>query len=384
MRALSRWWDLGIALAAVSVIIIVAATDAAPSDWIVAGAAVLLLTVGWVTAGRTAREGDVRSVVFSIILVLVAGALVSVAPILAICQTFVYPMVWMLARTTRAAVAYNVAVALAVGAGFVLSVGASRDALISTAITVVLSLSFSLALGFWITRIARVGEERKALLDTLTAAQDELAVLHRDAGITSERERIARDLHDTIAQTLAGLVLLGQRSRRELAAGTLTDETLELIESGARDALAETRSLVAGGAPVELTGGIAAALTRLGERFSRESGIAVTATSAIDPVAPLGRDTEVVLLRCAQEGLANVRKHAGATTARIDLTVDTRGATIRVVDDGRGVDPDVTATGFGLSGLRDRLALVGGTVTLDGTPGSTTLSAGIPFDEVPA
>jgi signal transduction histidine kinase len=384
MRALSRWWDLGIALAAVSVLIIVAATEPAPRDWIVAGAAVLLLTGGWVITGRTAREGDVRSMVFSVILVLVAGTLVSVAPILAICQTFVYPMVWMLSRSIRAAVAFNVAVALSVGAGFVLSIGTSPDALISTAITVVLSLSFSLALGFWITRIARVGEERKILLDTLTAAQDELAVLHRDAGITSERERIARDLHDTIAQTLAGLVLLGQRSRRELAAGTLTDETLELIESGARDALAETRSLVADGAPVELTGGIAAALTRLGERFARESGISVTDTSAIDPAAPLGRDTEVVLLRCAQEGLANVRKHAGATAARLELTVDASGATIRVVDDGRGVDPGATAAGFGLSGLRDRLALVGGTVTLDGTPGSTTLMARIPFDEVPA
>jgi signal transduction histidine kinase len=384
MRALSRWWDLGIALAAVSVLIIVAATGPAPRDWIVAGAAVLLLTGGWVTTGRRAREGDLRSIVFSVILVLVAGALVAVAPILAICQTFVYPMVWMLSRSTRAAVAFNVAVALSVGAGFVLSVGTSRDALISTAITVVLSLSFSLALGFWITRIARVGEERKILLDTLTAAQDELAVLHRDAGITSERERIARDLHDTIAQTLAGLVLLGQRSRRELAAGTLSDETLELIESGARDALAETRSLVAGGAPVELTAGIAAALTRLGERFARESGIAVTDASAIDPAAPLGRDTEVVLLRCAQEGLANVRKHAGATAARLELTVDVAAATIRVVDDGRGVDPEATAAGFGLSGLRDRLALVGGTVTLDGTPGATTLMARIPFDEVPA
>jgi signal transduction histidine kinase len=384
MRALSRWWDLGIALAAVSVVLIVAATAPVPRDWIVAGAAVLALVVAWVAAGRRAREGDARSVVFSVVLVLVTGALVSINPILAISQTFAYPLVWMLASRTRIAVLFNVAVAASVCTGFLIAIGTSRDALISTAITVVLSLGFSLALGFWITRIARVGEERKVLLDTLTAAQDELAVLHRDTGITSERERLARELHDTIAQSLAGLVLLGQRSRRELAAGTLTDDTLELIESGAREALAETRSLVAGSAPVELNAGIAAALTRLGDRFARESGIAVTSAVAIDPSAALGRDTEVVLLRCAQEGLANVRKHAGATAARLELTVDSDGATIRVVDDGRGVDPEATATGFGLSGLRDRLALVGGTVTLDGTAGATTLQARIPLAGVTA
>jgi signal transduction histidine kinase len=384
MRALSRWWDLGMAVAVVAALIIVAATLPSVRDWIVAGIALLALVVAWLAAGRLATEGDARSVAFSIVLVLVTGTLVSINPILAIAQTFAYPLVWMLARSTRIAVLFNVAVSVSVAVGFLVVLGTDHDSLLQTAITVVLSLGFSLLLGFWITRIASLSEERRALLDTLTAAQDELAVLHRDTGISSERERLARELHDTIAQSLAGLVLLGQRSRRELAAGTLGDETLELIESSARDALAETRSLVAGSAPVELNAGIAAALTRLGERFSRETGIAVTSTSAIDPSAPLARDTEVVLLRCAQEGLANVRKHAEATTARLELTVDAAGATIRVVDDGRGVDPAATATGFGLSGLRDRLALVGGTVSLDGSAGATTLQARIPLAGVSA
>jgi signal transduction histidine kinase len=377
MRTLSRWWDLGIALAVISVLIIVAATEPAPRDWIVSGAALLLLAVGWVVAGRDARDGDARSVAFSIILVVITGALVSVAPVLAICQTFVYPLVWMLARTTRLAVAFNVAVAAAVGIGFVISLGTSRDALISTAISAVLSLAFSLALGFWITRIAHVGEERRVLLETLTAAQDELAVLHRDAGITSERERLARELHDTIAQSLAGLVLLSQRSRRELAAGELSDGTLELIESGARDALAETRSLVAGSAPVELSAGIVAALTRLAQRFERETGIAVSVDAGT--LGELGRDTEVVLLRCAQEGLANVRKHAAAASARLELGVADGTAVIRVVDDGAGFDPGAASSGFGLAGLRDRLALVGGTLQVDGTAGATALTARLPL-----
>jgi signal transduction histidine kinase len=382
--ALSRWWDLGIALAAFSTLVIVGLTRPSPTNWIAAGVALVVLVAGWLVAGRRAVEGDAASVVFSIVLVLVTGALVAVSPILAISQTIAYPLVWMLAGRTRIAVAFSVAVAAAVAVGFLISTGTDAGSLISTAVTVSLSLIFSLALGFWITRIAHLSEERRALLDTLTATQDELAVLHRDSGVTSERERLARELHDTIAQTLAGLVLLGQRSRRELAAGNLTDETLELIESGARDALAETRSLVAGSAPVELNAGIAAALTRLGERFSRETGIAVSSSSTIDPAALLGRDTEVVLLRFAQEGLANVRKHSDAHAAHLELTVDSRTATLSLTDDGRGFDPSATTGGFGLSGLRDRLALVGGSLAVDGAAGATTLTARLPLSEVGA
>jgi signal transduction histidine kinase len=382
MVALSRWWDLGIAVAVIAAAAIVGLTRSDPADWLVTGIALLVLIAGWILAGRRAHEGDARSVAFSIVLIVVVGTLVAVHPVLAITQTFAYPLVWMLARTTRIAVIFNVGVAVAVGLGFVISTGTSGPSVISAALTVVLSLAFSLALGFWITSIAHLSEERRRLLENLTAAQDELAILHRDTGVTSERERLARELHDTIAQSLAGLVLLGQRSRRELAAGTLSDATLELLEAGARDALAETRSLVAASAPVELNAGLGAALVRLGERFSRETGIEVTVTA--DPEARLGRDTEVVLLRCAQEGLANVRKHAGATTARLALTVDATRATMHVTDDGKGFDPAAASGGFGLTGLRDRIALVGGSLSVDGTPGATTLTAQLPLSEVSA
>jgi signal transduction histidine kinase len=94
--------------------------------------------------------------------------------------------------------------------------------------------------------------------------------------------------------------------------------------------------------------------------------------------AALDRDAEVVLLRCAQEGLANVRKHSGATHVRLELRVDDNAAAVRVVDDGRGFDAAAASHGFGLSGLRDRLGLVGGALTVDGTPGATSLVARLP------
>jgi signal transduction histidine kinase len=379
---LSRWWDLAIAgfVLLAGLILLV---DAPPiQDVILGSAGLVLLVVSWLVFGRRAYAGDRRAMAFSVCLVIMSGLVVAANPLFAIVQCISYPGVWMLARTTRAAVLFNVVIGLAVGVGFLVSVGTSLPELGQTAVTVAISLGFSLAFGFWISRIADLSEERRRLLENLTAAQHELAILHRDTGVTSERERLARELHDTIAQSLAGLVLLGQRSRRDLAAGTLTDATLELLESGARDALAETRSLVAASAPVELNAGIAAALTRLGERFSRETGIEVIVTA--EPDTRLDRDTEVVLLRCAQEGLANVRKHADAKTARIELTVNAVEATMTVVDDGRGFDPAASSGGFGLTGLRDRIALVGGSVSVDGTPGATTLTARLPLADVSA
>jgi signal transduction histidine kinase len=188
---------------------------------------------------------------------------------------------------------------------------------------------------------------------------------------------MSREVHDTVAQSLTGLVLLAQRARRGFASGSLDDETLELIETSARDALAETRALVAAAAPVELTqGGIAEALERLAERFERETRIRVSVSTSLDE--PLDRDTEVVLLRCAQEGLANVRKHSAAAHARMELTVASGDARLVLSDDGRGFPAEARA-GFGLAGLRDRLALAGGTLEVDGTPGATALTATLPI-----
>ena len=170
-------------------------------------------------------------------------------------------------------------------------------------------------------------------------------------------------------------MLLTQRARRELASGTLTDETLQLVESASREALTETRSLVAASARVELPGGgLVTALEQLAARFQRESGITVTVSGAL--TEPLDRDAEVVMLRCAQEGLANVRKHAGARAVKVELSSDEGFAQVRVADDGHGFEPAAAASaGFGLSGLRDRLGLVGGSLAVDGTPGATTLTA---------
>ncbi|WP_294178242.1 sensor histidine kinase [uncultured Schumannella sp.] len=374
-----RWWDVAI-LGSSLVLAGIVTFFADGTDRVVGYAILTVFAISWLAIGRPAyrREQYHAMSIFIVVTVLVTGALVAINPVLAFAQSIAYPIVWALAPSTRRAIIANIGIALSVGAGFVVNLGTAPGALLSTFVTVVLSLTFSLALGLWITRIARFGAEKALLVDQLTAAQRELEVLHRDRGVTEERERFARELHDTIAQSLTGIVLLAQRARREHRDGRLNDESLELLETAARDSLTETRALVAGTAPVDLGGGIDAALERLALRFERETGIAVTAE--VDPATHLDRDAEVVVLRCAQEGLANVRKHSSASAARIEVVTAEHDALVRISDDGVGFDPALRrGAGFGLDGLTARLELVGGSLTIDGTPGATTLTARLPL-----
>jgi len=373
-----HWWLLAVAGSGVlSAAVLWLTLGLAPRFWIGLGVLVVFTVFWGLFVVRPNEEDTPRSLVALVVTILVTGALTAIDTSLAFFQVIAFPAAWTLLGSIRRSVIASAVIAVVVGVAFPIRLGVT-PATITLAVAIEgLSFVFAIAMGVWISRIADLGNERKRLLDELTAAQSQLEVLHRDAGATDERERLARELHDTIAQTLTGQVLLTQRARRELAAGSLTDGTLELIESTARAALTETRSLVAASARVDLPGGgLLSALEHLAARFQRESGITVTVSGAVGEA--LDRDAEVVLLRCAQEGLANVRKHAGARAARVTVSATENVASLTVLDDGHGFDPGRAAPGFGLSGLRDRLGLVGGSLAIDGTPGATTLTARVP------
>lgn len=371
--AATRWWNV-IVGSAIAVLAAVNVIAWAPSEAhrIVAWVILAVFGLSYVAFGRRALLAERDTIVFPIVLVLVSGGLVACSPNMAVVQAVTFPLMWTVLKSTRTSIIVNVALAVAVFFGFAAASGFTADGFVQGAIIEAISLAGSIALGLWITRIAELSHERKRLLDDLTAAQGELAALNRDAGVTSERERLAREIHDTIAQDLTGLVMLAQRARRELG----DSGTLELLEDSARAALAETRGLVASTAPVELNSGITDALDRLANRFSRETG--VTVGVEVGDLPPLERDTEVVLLRVAQEGLANIRKHAGAESAVIELALVAGKPTLTVRDDGAGFDPASPTGGFGLGGMRDRLALVGGALHVASSSAGTTLTATLP------
>ena len=245
-----------------------------------------------------------------------------------------------------------------------------------------ISMGLSLALGLFINRIVLEAESRAATIDELRSTQARLAAAERDRGVHEERERISREIHDTLAQGFTSVVALSRAAQAALARGDAdaVQQRLALIEHTASDNLDEARLIVA-----ELTPGhlqsrtLGEALERLGAAVSREAGLTADVRVAGNP-APLGGSAEVVILRTAQEALSNVRRHASA--ARVDLTLsydDPDEVVLTVRDDGRGFDADGARAGFGLDGVQARAAEVGGAVELLSEPGSgSTLRLVVP------
>ncbi|OUE26992.1 sensor histidine kinase [Clavibacter michiganensis] len=303
----------------------------------------------------------------------------------AVVQCVLCPLVWLLLDRVRDAVIGTLVLTGSIAVGFVVGFGDLPGALPTMALSQGLSLGGTIALGLWITRIADLSRERLQLLEGLRAAQAQVEELGREAGTARERERLSADIHDTVAQDLTGLVMLAQRGRRELRGGETDamDQTLAQLEAGARDALTQTRAIVAATAPVELTDGLAPALARLGARLARETGTPVEVRADAGGRS-VDRDAEVVLLRCAQEGLANVRRHAGATAVELVLARDGGDVVLTIRDDGRGFDPARASGGYGLAGMRRRLAAADGRLDVASGPDGTRLTARIPAHASPA
>ncbi|GGK79060.1 histidine kinase [Planomonospora parontospora subsp. parontospora] len=221
---------------------------------------------------------------------------------------------------------------------------------------------------------------RKALSD-LQIALAENADLHaqlltqaHQAGILDERHRMAREIHDTLAQGLTGIITQLRAAQRVESSGT----HLELALGLAQDSLTEARRSVAALQPHQLEDAhLPDAMTTLARSWTRTTGVDLRVEVTGDRV-PLSPAIEVTLFRVAQEALANVAKHADAT--RVGLTLSYTGSVVLldVRDDGTGIrDPD--AKGFGLNSMRQRLRGVGGSLEIESTPGEgTAVSATVP------
>ena len=383
----AKWWDLAFG-AGLPVLAFIAWVAYSPSQLHLVGAWITLaaLALCYFTFGRRALVNRALSLPFVLVLIVACGVATACSPTLATMQALAIPYLWSVTTSRRTAIVLNTALVTAVAIGFLFSLGFTVDSLVQAVITESLSLAFSIVLGLWISSIAESGAERGRLLDELTAAQEQLAAGHRQAGVASERERLAREIHDTIAQSLTSLVMLAQRTRGELARlpgdTSAAAESVELIESTARDALTDARSLVAALAPIPVgESSLADVMSRLATRFDRETGVRVTADVTATAVP---RELEVVLLRCAQEGLANVRKHAQASEARVTVERTADAVRLEVQDNGCGLAADslVSDRGFGLGGMRERVALVGGRLQIEGPAGAgTTLVVTIPIGD---
>jgi signal transduction histidine kinase len=347
--------------------------------------AVLLVALGVLTVAYVAAGGPGlscrdhrRAAVYLVVLIAVIGVLAWVLPELLFVLFLAFPQVWFMASSMRAGLAWTMALGVASTAGPLLHWTQGTEPFHGPGQTLV-GLAFSLGMGVWVFGVLEHSEQRAALIRELESTRAELGELHRQQGMVAERVRIGREVHDTLAQGYSSIVVLAQTAAAALPGDhAVAAERLALIEEVARENLAEARAMVAAFAPVALDSAtLVEALQRLADRFGRETGIATRVdTAALGGVDPsLSRAEEIVLLRGAQEALANVRRHASATAVVLRLsrvgTGDAAQVSVHVEDDGIGFDASA-APGVGLAGLRDRAEEVGGAVDVTSAPGEGT------------
>jgi signal transduction histidine kinase len=188
---------------------------------------------------------------------------------------------------------------------------------------------------------------------------------------TQERNRVARDIHDGLGHHLTVVQKLVEAARTLLPGDPeRAEEILGKAQHQAEDALAEVRRSVGALREPRPTPPLAEALRELAAETSA-AGVP-TELELTGPVRVLAADREEVLFRAAQEGLTNVRKHAGAASARLVLAYGPDVVGLDVCDDGVGADPG-GGGGFGLVGLRERAARLGGRLDVRSTPGQGLL-----------
>jgi signal transduction histidine kinase len=246
----------------------------------------------------------------------------------------------------------------------------------------VVALLIASVTGMLFTAIARQSEERRQLINRLQELAEENANLqaqllssaHR-AGVLEERRRMAREIHDTIAQALTGILTQVEAAEDD---GEPT-RRLNTIRALARDSLNEARRSVHALRPAQLErGDLVSALRQTADR----AGIPVAVSVTGDP-RTLHPEVEHTLLRVAQEALTNVGKHAGATRVGVTLSYMDDVVALDIRDDGSGFTAG-TSTGVGLIGMRQRVTRLGGSFEVESTPGEGTgISATVPAIPAP-
>ncbi|MFH8619777.1 sensor histidine kinase [Streptomyces sp. NPDC017979] len=378
----SRAWDAYFAVVWVTALVVTLTTaDHDDAQRLVAAGLLALLMPWYLVFGRpqlARREADERQT-----RIYVVGAVVLYVPPAAMVADIklavfaLLPQCFMLLRM-RAALLVATLVTVVPVVTWVVWRGPPVRTVVFVFLSAATALAFSAVFGRWIMRVIDQSRERAELIAELEARREELARLSAAHGALAERERMSREIHDTLAQGFTSLLMLVQAVEGELDRDPDgARRHLGMMAQTARQNLAEARALVAGGAPAELDGSsLPDALRRLAERHAPPARVTVTGGGR--PLAPA---LELVALRACQEALANAAKHAGAGAGvSVDLDRTDDELRLRVHDTGRGFDTAAPPAGFGLRGLRARAAEVGGRAEVHSAPGrGTTVSVTLPI-----
>ncbi|MHC6593822.1 sensor histidine kinase [Arthrobacter sp. C152] len=310
-----------------------------------------------------------------VVLVVVWSVLVVAAPSFAWCS---FALFFLCRSALRGTAAYVLAgaITLATAAGL-FRLGGGTD---------VAMLLGPLAVGTMLTliydRIQRDAEEQRRLHAEVTSAQGQLAASERRAGTIAERERVSREIHDTVTQGLASSLLLLEAAERAWPAGAAHDD-IRQATGLLRASLSETRSLVHELASPGLeTSPLPEAVLLAARQYMPDATLLVTGEPR--PVSP---EVRHALLRVVQSAAANIRLHAGASVATVTLGFLPDAVTLDVYDDGAGFDPAAAAPpsdagGYGLRAMRQRVEQLGGLFSVESAPGEGTIvAAQLPLED---
>ncbi|WP_068053638.1 sensor histidine kinase [Nocardia xishanensis] len=245
----------------------------------------------------------------------------------------------------------------------------------------VIGAAVAVGIGLGYEALFREFAERQRLIDELLSTRATLADRERAAGRLAERERLAQEIHDTVAQGLSSIQLLLHAAERADPQHPALPQ-IRLARETAAENLAETRGLIAELAPVPLEG---SSLAEALERICRRAETPSLRTQLVVEGEPerLAMPIEAALVRIAQGAVANVVQHANAGRMRLTLTYADTDVHLDVVDDGVGMDREASARtasgGFGLPAMRARVEQQGGSMAVESEPGHTAVSVSFPL-----
>lgn len=242
-------------------------------------------------------------------------------------------------------------------------------------------------LGYFVEDIIRQSKERQRLIGELQATREHLAQSQREAGILSERHRLAGELHDTIAQGLIGIVTHLEAAENAVPENLNPNlsEHLQQAKAIARSSLDETRRFIwAMRSVVFEDRAFHDGLRHVLESWSKTSGLPanLVITGAECALSP---EHEFTILRVIQEALANVARHARASQVTVTLSYTPDALLLDINDNGCGFDPEcIQGQGFGLTNMRYRVGQLGGTLTVESEANEgTTIMAQLPVKAAP-
>ncbi len=229
-----------------------------------------------------------------------------------------------------------------------------------------------------------IGELKKVIAEN-ASLQAQLVEQARESGVDEERQRMAREIHDTIAQGLTGVITQLEAAGQARGDGAELQRRIDNAMLLARDSLSEARRAMRDLLPTPLEErALPAALQEVTARWSALNHVATELTTT-GTTRRLHPEVEVTVLRVTQEALANVAKHAGASRVGVTLSYMGDIVSIDVRDDGIGLDPasltngNASGSGFGLTAMRQRVEGLAGTLEVESEPGAgTAISAFLP------